>query len=406
MRETPECLEQTRRKGAGRHHQTSLGTERRLHFDVTNVKPMMNFFGACTSFCVKGSADNTNETGGRRASASAITGLPVEEPKKADNDAEEEEEEEDDDYVDEIPETYTQKGPAVARSSVSAEAYGAWNKKTQNLKPPVIAKNPAQEQRIRDALAQAFMFAALDERELKIVVDAFKEHNFTKGDAVIKQYDDVTDDSPGLFVLEQGELAAYKRKTKEDTFPGNQVYKYGKTGESFGELALLYNAPRAATVMAEGDCTLWSIDRATFNHMVKDAAAKKRNLYDNFLSSVDLLKSLDSHERGQIADALRISTYKKGDTIIKEGESGIEFYIVEVGEATAYKGGAAVMNYKKGDYFGELALINNKPRAATVTADSDVKCVTLDRGSFKRLLGPLDAILKERAANLYNSVAG
>ena len=54
-------------------------------------------------------------------------------------------------------------------------------------------------------------------------------------------------------------------------------------GEGFGELALLYNAPRAATITAKEESLLWKLDRDTFNHIVKDAAAKKREKYDNFL---------------------------------------------------------------------------------------------------------------------------
>lgn len=52
------------------------------------------------------------------------------------------------------------------------------------------------------------------------------------------------------------------------------------------------------------------------------------------------------------------------------------------------------MHYKAGDYFGELALLKNEPRAANVIAKTNLKCVSLDRNSFKRLLGPLDEILK------------
>jgi len=70
-------------------------------------------------------------------------------------------------------------------------------------------------------------------------------------------------------------------------FPGNTEATFLKTyqpGEAFGELSLLYNAPRAATIIANEECQLWKLDRETFNHIVKDAANKKRAQYETFLT--------------------------------------------------------------------------------------------------------------------------
>lgn len=75
-------------------------------------------------------------------------------------------------------------------------------------------------------------------------------------------------------------------------------------GEAFGELALLYNCPRAATIEAKTASELWSLDRRTFNHIVRDSAQQKRDKYEDFLKTVDILKSLDTYERSKIADAL------------------------------------------------------------------------------------------------------
>jgi cAMP-dependent protein kinase regulator len=75
-------------------------------------------------------------------------------------------------------------------------------------------------------------------------------------------------------------------------------------GESFGELSLLYNTPRAATITAKTDCVLFRLDRETFNNIIKDAAIEKRERFEAFLKKVPVLKRMDAYERTTLADAL------------------------------------------------------------------------------------------------------
>ena len=89
------------------------------------------------------------------------------------------------------------------------------------------------------------------------------------GDVVIEQ----GDDGDLFYVIDQGQLDCTKQYKKK---PEPTYLKTYEPGESFGELALLYNAPRAASIKAKTDCILFGLDRDCFNHIVKEAASKKR----------------------------------------------------------------------------------------------------------------------------------
>jgi cAMP-dependent protein kinase regulator len=136
-------------------------------------------------------------------------------------------------------------------------------------------------------------------------------------------------------VVESGSLSCkklFKGKT-EPTF----LKKY-EQGEAFGELALLYNAPRAATIQADTESLLWCLDRETFNHIVKDSSRKRREKYENFLAQVKILESMDSYERSILSDAFIEEKFKAGDFVIKQGEEGNKFYLIEEGVCVATKG--------------------------------------------------------------------
>lgn len=147
------------------------------------------------------------------------------------------------------------------------------------------------------------------------------------------------------------------------------------------------------------------MDRATFNHIVKDAAAKKREKFESFFKSVSFLQGMEDYERAKLADALKEEVFAPDEVVITQGEVGNTFYMVVDGEGLATKvlkdGEAAteVKAYKPGDFFGELALLRNEPRAANVLAKSKLRVASLDRQSFKRLLGPLENILMRQSSD-------
>mmetsp|Transcript_100789 Transcript_100789/g.325308 ORF Transcript_100789/g.325308 Transcript_100789/m.325308 type:complete len:409 (-) Transcript_100789:161-1387(-) len=316
---------------------------------------------------------------------------------RADEQSEEEQsEEEDDEVVDELPPPppadYMKRGP---RASVSAEAYGKWNQ-VKSFTPPVHPKTEAQKTRIRDVLKESFLFASVDPKEIGVVIDAMEERIVEAGTRIIEQ----GDDGDVLFVVEEGQMNCYKKQPDGE----EKLVKECHAGDAFGELALLYNCPRAASVKAHARCVLWQLDRETFNHIVRGAACKRRERYEEFLKSVPILDTMEAYERSTMCDALQTVAFSKGETIVQQGNPGDKFFILEEGECRVdkvYVEGTPpqeVMQYKSGDYFGELALLMNEPRAASVIASTDCRLLTLSRKTFKTLLGPLEDILKRNAS--------
>ena len=276
------------------------------------------------------------------------------------------------------------------RSGISAEAFGKFNKK-KTFKLRVIKKTESQKENIKNKCLTCFLFNNFDEVEISSIVDACEEKKFKKNEYVIKQ----GDNGDNLYIIESGELICEKIFNPGESPTYLKTYK---EGEIFGELALLYNAPRAASIYAKTECVLWALDRHTFNHIIKESAMNKREKYKKFLETVPLLSTVENYELYSICDAIKMEKYEKNHYIIKEGEQGDKFFILDEGEAVATKEKMTFKKkYFKGDYFGELALLKNAPRAASVMAVTDCKVLTLDRPAFKRLLGPLEDILKRNS---------
>lgn len=283
------------------------------------------------------------------------------------------------------------------RTSVSAESLAPTGADEANWRPPQHEKTQDQNDRLRKAVTSNFLFSHLDDDQANLVLGALQEKPIpAKGIKVIQQGD--TGDF--FYIVERGSFDIFVNKTgRLESGPdgiGENVASCGP-GNSFGELALMYNAPRAATVVSTEPSMLWALDRITFRRILMDSAFQRRRMYESFLEEVPLLSSLKTYERSKIADALETQKFSAGSTIIQEGDKGESFFILESGEADVFKkeeGDNVLKTYTKGDYFGELALLNDAPRAASVVARSEVKVATLGKDGFQRLLGPVESIMR------------
>lgn len=244
---------------------------------------------------------------------------------------------------------------------------------------------------LKATLENEMLFSHLDAAELQTLLGAMYGKDYKGGNDIITQGDE---DGEEFFVMANGHV--------DVIIDENTVTSLTKG--SFGELALIYGTARAATIRATQDMKCFAMDRDTYRAILMGATIKKREMYETVLSAVELLADCDSWERSQVADALESVTVNDGDVVIKQGDSGNDFYIIMDGTCVVTQTNEAgetgqVAELGTSKYFGEIALLKNEPRAATVTAKGTTKLAKLDKERFERVLGPVTEILKRNMAN-------
>jgi len=175
-------------------------------------------------------------------------------------------------------------------------------------------------------------------------------------------------------------------------------------GSGFGELALLYNDKRSATIEAKELCKTYTLDRTIFKGLIIKSSIEKRSRKAEFLNQIKLFDQLDKFQKLKLVDGLQTVTLSKEDFVLKEGEAGEDFFIIEQGQVDCLKlhrrgnkvGLLLVRTLGTGEHFGELALINNEARSLSIKVRSEkVSLLRLDRDTFIRLLGSIEKNLKK-----------
>jgi len=281
-----------------------------------------------------------------------------------------------------------------------------------------VAKAPSPKQPAdRTLIAQALKsnenvqtMVNLDDKRVEALIDvAWKEEIETGHDIIVEgdlqadYFYVVAAGSFDILIAESSEGAAPQSAealSKGDSKLVSTVEK----GGSFGELALLYLVPRAATVRARTKATVWVIDRTNFKNILMRVSDEKIDQYVTLLDGVEVLSPLLKEEKRAVAKALTEMHFFKGEVILQQGEPGASFYILYDGEVQVIKDGVEVsklsasLSSKIAKPFGEKALLEEEVRAATIKVVSkEAKALALDRQSFNMLLGPLTDIIKKNA---------
>ncbi|KAL4498348.1 hypothetical protein ABPG72_013154 [Tetrahymena utriculariae] len=235
---------------------------------------------------------------------------------------------------------------------------------------------PADQQFIIKSLGKHFVFSLLNEvNRDKVIGKMFycensEEYIFKQGDA-----------ASTYFIIEKGECFIEIN---------GEVKKKLNMGDAFGELALLYGAPRSASVKADGVCGLWGIDRSTFRKAVEEIVRTEFEENRNFIEKVKFFTTMTTAQKDAITNVLITQVFKKGECIVNEGDMASSYYIIKKGKVEIFQGNneKPIRTMGPEDSFGEQALYENSKRGATVKAlDDEVRCIALGRDTIQKVLG-------------------
>uniref|UniRef100_A0A8C2TQ16 cGMP-dependent protein kinase n=1 Tax=Coturnix japonica TaxID=93934 RepID=A0A8C2TQ16_COTJA len=277
-------------------------------------------------------------------------------------------------------------GPRTTRAQgISAEpqTYRSFHDLRQAFRK--FTKAERSKELIKEAILDNDFMKNLELSQIQEIVDCMYPVEYGKDSCIIKE----GDVGSLVYVMEDGKVEVTKEGVKLCTMGPGKV---------FGELAILYNCTRTATVKTLVNVKLWAIDRQCFQTIMMRTGLIKHTEYMEFLKSVPTFQSLPEEILSKLADVLEETHYESGEYIIRQGARGDTFFIISKGKVNVTREDSPsedpvfLRTLGKGDWFGEKALQWEDVRTANVIAAEAVTCLVIDRDSFKHLIGGLDDV--------------
>ncbi|XP_059221364.1 cGMP-dependent protein kinase, isozyme 2 forms cD4/T1/T3A/T3B isoform X3 [Stomoxys calcitrans] len=250
-----------------------------------------------------------------------------------------------------------------------------------------IPKSSKSRELIKSAILDNDFMKNLDITQIREIVDCMYPVKYAAKSLIIKE----GDVGKIVYVMEDGRVEVSREGKYLSTLSGAKV---------LGELAILYNCQRTATITAITECKLWAIERQCFQTIMMRTGLIRQAEYTDFLKSVPIFKNLQEDTLIKISDVLEETHYQQGDYIVRQGARGDTFFIISKGQVKVTIKQPNTQEEKfiriltKGDFFGEKALQGDDLRTANIICDSPdgVTCLVIDRETFNQLISNLDEI--------------
>ncbi|XP_075996929.1 cGMP-dependent protein kinase 1-like isoform X2 [Genypterus blacodes] len=271
------------------------------------------------------------------------------------------------------------------RHAISAEPTACDISDLSHFTLPFHPKSPGSKALIKEAILDNDFMKNLDVSQIQQIVDCMHPVNYGKDACIIRE----GDAGSLVYVMEEGKMEVSKEGMKLCTLGPGKV---------FGELAILYNCTRTATVRTLSSVRLWAIERLCVQTIMMTTGLIKHAEHMDFLQSVPTFKGLPDETLSKLSDVLEETHYEDGQFIIRQGARGDTFFIISKGKVSVTQEDPVnqepvfLRQLSRGDWFGERALQGEDIRTANVIAAEAVTCLVIDRDSFSHLIGGLEDV--------------
>jgi CRP-like cAMP-binding protein len=295
----------------------------------------------------------------------------------------------------ELEDGSSQKNPRHwRRYAASNTKFGAYNKR---IIGSYEVKCTPKSQGHRDILMNVvrndeLFLPAIERNQTELLVSAFEVITASPNSHLVDLHASATE----FFVVLEGyvELSTSHHGEKSTT----RLI----SGEYFGDEALMWHTTWTLSAVAGPQCVIAKMSRTCYQTIVVEKGMKERERRISCLHKVIMFETFNDELIAKIEEVLHLRVYHPGDVIVREGQLGHHFFILESGECQIFKGsqdftGEPIAVLGMGALFGERALLDQVPRSASVIAKTDVELLVLSRGKFERLLGPMQNLHKEHS---------
>ena len=230
------------------------------------------------------------------------------------------------------------------------------------------------------------LFSQLPPEEKQKLFSKMRPNHFEPGENVVRQ----GEKGDRMYVILQGRAGVI-----EEDFTGTETLKVTLHEQDFfGEVALLHDCERTATVRALSDLWVVSISREDFQNLFAGtSAAEDLHLHirkANRLRDLLLFRTLSIGDLELLAERSAYREYEDSETIIQEDDPGENFYVIDTGEVEVSQRGRVIRVMSAGQHFGSIALVFEIPRTATVKTIKSCRCLVIPGGVFRDLTKRLD----------------